>query len=136
MRYLAPYALLYTDMQTFGAIMHQPRALYFSEIEHPLALQVGGHDAKQLVTCAHLAQAQGFVEINLNLGCPSDRVQSGKFGACLMAHQPLVAECIAAIKQQVNIPITAKTRIGIDEFDSFDFFKEFVPTIFSLNPVI
>ncbi len=127
MRLLAPHALLYTEMQTAGAIEYNPaRALdcYFP-LEHPLALQLGGSDISALVRCAQQAEAHGFAEVNLNLGCPSDRVQAGRFGACLMAEPLHVAECISAMKQAVNIPITAKTRIGIDEQDSYDYFASF-----------
>lgn len=126
MRMLAPNALLYTEMQTVGAVMNNPeRALGFNELEKPLALQLGGADQAGLVRCAQLAEEQGFSEVNLNLGCPSDRVQAGRFGACLMAEPQQVADCIAAMKKVVNIPVTAKTRIGIDTQDSYAFFSEF-----------
>jgi len=126
MRMLAPRALLYTDMQTAGAIFNNPtRALGFHPMEDPLALQVGGADKEALVRCAQLAEQQGFAEVNLNLGCPSDRVQSGRFGACLMAYPARVADCIEAMKKAVSIPVTAKTRIGIDEQDSYEFFTAF-----------
>ncbi len=126
MRMLAPQALLYTEMQTPGAIMNNPsRALDFHAMEHPLALQLGGADKEALVQCAQMAEQLGFVEVNLNLGCPSDRVQAGHFGACLMAEPQRVADCIVAMKQAVHIPVTAKTRIGIDEQDSYDFFASF-----------
>lgn len=127
MRMLAPQALLYTDMQTSGAIVNNPaRALDFHAMEHPLALQLGGADKKALVFCAQIAEQHGFSEVNLNLGCPSDRVQAGRFGACLMAEPEHVAECINAMKQAVGIPVTAKTRIGIDTLDSYEFFAAFV----------
>lgn len=126
MRMLAPQALLYTDMQTPGAIINNPsRALDFHTMEQPLALQLGGSDLKALVECAQIAEKRGFTEVNLNLGCPSDRVQAGRFGACLMAEPEHVAECITAMKQAVTIPVTAKTRIGIDTQDSYDFFAAF-----------
>lgn len=126
MRILAPQALLYTDMQTFGAITHNPsRALDFHAMETPLALQLGGADKDELVKCAELAEVQGYNEINLNLGCPSDRVQAGHFGACLMAQPKRVADCIRAMKASVKIPVTAKTRIGIDHQDSYDYFAAF-----------
>ena len=126
MRMLAPKALLYTDMQTSGAIFNNPeRALQFQPMENPLALQLGGADIAALVACAQIAEQRGFVEVNLNLGCPSDRVQAGRFGACLMAEPKQVAECIAAMKDAVTIPITAKTRIGIDTQDSYEFFAAF-----------
>lgn len=127
MRMLAPQALLYTDMQTPGAIVNNPaRALAFHAMEQPLALQLGGVDKQALVACAQIAEQQGFAEVNLNLGCPSDRVQAGRFGACLMAEPDHVADCIQAMKQAVSIPVTAKTRIGIDTLDSYDFFASFV----------
>ena len=126
MRMLAPQALLYTDMQTPGAIFNNPaRALNFHVIESPLALQLGGADIEALVKCAQIAEQRGFVEVNLNLGCPSDRVQAGRFGACMMAEPKHVADCIKAMKQAVSIPVTAKTRIGIDKKDSYEFFAAF-----------
>ncbi len=127
MRLIAPHALLYTDMQTTGAIENNPsRALFFSPVEHPLALQIGGAEKERLVNCAQLAQEKGFDEVNLNLGCPSDKVQAGRFGACLMAEPAKVAECIAAMKKTASIPVTAKTRIGIDDQDSYQFFSAFI----------
>lgn len=130
MRLLAPNALLYTDMQTVGSVLNNPiRALEFHAIEHPLALQLGGNDANKLADCALLAQKKGFVEVNLNLGCPSDRVLSGHFGACLMSQPRQVANCIQNMKDKVDIAITAKTRIGIDNQDSYEFFGSFVNTL-------
>ncbi len=126
MRLLAPEALLYTEMQTVGAIVNNPlRALGFNAIEHPLALQLGGADMEGLVSSAKIAEEKGFAEINLNLGCPSNKVQAGRFGACLMAEPKQVADCISALKAAVSIPVTAKTRIGIDEEDSYEFFSAF-----------
>jgi tRNA-dihydrouridine synthase A len=130
MRLLAPQALLYTDMQTAGAVFNNPlRALDFHPMEEPVALQLGGSDKTSLMKCAQLAEERGFSEINLNLGCPSDRVQAGRFGACLMAEPQTVVDCIKAIKQVVNIPVSAKVRIGIDQQDSYDFFSDFVHQI-------
>lgn len=127
MRLIAPQALLYTEMQTVGAIINNPaRALGFDAMEHPLALQLGGSDLDGLVHCAKIAEERGFAEVNLNLGCPSDRVQAGRFGACLMAEPEQVAHCIRAMKDAVSIPVTAKTRIGIDTQDSYEFFSSFV----------
>lgn len=127
MRLLMPEALLYTEMQTIGAIRHNPtRSLYFHPAEKPLALQLGGNNKKDLIEAALIAEEKGFAEVNLNLGCPSDKVQAGRFGACLMAEPELVADCIASMKAVVNIPVTAKTRIGIDDFDSYEFFASFV----------
>ncbi|MGQ3887602.1 tRNA dihydrouridine(20/20a) synthase DusA [Legionella sp. CNM-1927-20] len=126
MRLIAPCALLYTDMQTVGAIKHNPkRCLTYAKMELPLALQLGGSDKTDLVACAKLAAKYGYSEVNLNLGCPSDRVVSGRMGACLMAEAEHVADCIAAMKEAVTIPVTAKTRIGIDHQDSYDFFANF-----------
>ena len=126
MRMLAPSALLYTEMQTTGAVYNNPkRALHFSPIEHPIALQLGGADAKALAYCASIAEEAGYDEVNLNLGCPSNKVQAGRFGACMMNEPKLVSQCIKAIKQAVNIPVTAKIRIGIDHQDSFEFFSCF-----------
>lgn len=130
MRLLAPNALLYTEMQTAGAIFNnQLRALQYHSREHPLVLQLGGSDPDALVKCALIAEEAGFNEINLNLGCPSDRVQAGRFGACLMAEPSLVATCIERMKAAVSIPVTAKTRIGIDKNDSYEFFKGFAKTL-------
>lgn len=126
MRFLAPQALLYTEMQTTGAIINNPmRALRFNSIEHPLALQLGGSDKKALAESARKAEAEGYDEVNLNLGCPSDRVQAGRFGACLMHEPEQVVGCIKAMKQAVSIPVTSKTRIGIDHQDSYEFFRAF-----------
>ena len=130
MRMLAPQALLYTDMQTPGAVMHNPmRSITFHPMEKPLALQLGGADRLALVKAAQIAEAEGFAEVNLNLGCPSDRVQAGRFGACMMAEPQWVAESICAMKKAVQIPITAKTRIGIDQQDSYAFFAAFAHTL-------
>lgn len=130
MRMLAPKALLYTEMLTTQAVLYNPhRSLDYNAFEHPLAIQLGGSDPSQLAKSAKLAQDQGFIEINLNLGCPSDRVQKGRFGACLMQEAELVAQCIDAIKNAVSIPVTAKTRLGIDNFDSYDFFQDFVHSL-------
>lgn len=126
MRFLAPQALLYTEMQTTGAITNNPkRALSYNSIEHPLALQLGGSDKKALAESARKAEETGYDEVNLNLGCPSDRVQAGHFGACLMKEPDQVVECIRAMKQAVTIPVTSKTRIGVDHQDSYDFFRSF-----------
>ncbi len=126
MRLLAPDALLYTEMQTTGAIQNNPqRALYFNHVEHPLAIQLGGSDPNALAKCALIAEEAGYDEINLNLGCPSDKVQAGRFGACLMNEPAQVVQCIQTIKKAVTIPVTAKTRIGIDNQDSFEFFSSF-----------
>lgn len=126
MRLIAPNALLYTEMLTPAAIKNNPKQiLAHSPIEYPLALQLGGADLDALVESAKIAEAQGFSEVNLNLGCPSDRVQAGRFGACLMAEGDWVARCIAVLKSNVGIPVSAKTRIGIDNQDSYAFFQAF-----------
>ena len=130
MRILAPSALLYTEMQTAGAIAHNPvRNLHFNAIENPLALQLGGSDPQALLQAAQQAQELGYDEINLNIGCPSDRVQSGRFGACLMAEPDLVARIIRIVKQSIQLPITVKTRIGIDHQDEYAFFAHFVERV-------
>lgn len=126
MRLLAPKAQLYTEMQTTGAIENNTtKALEFFHTEKPLALQLGGSCPDALRKSAIIAEKYGFSEINLNLGCPSDKVLAGRFGACLMAEPQQVAACIQAIKSAVTIPISAKTRIGIDNHDSYAFFSEF-----------
>jgi tRNA-dihydrouridine synthase A len=130
MRLLAPKALLYTEMQTPNAIYHQPaRALQFHPAESPVALQLGGSDPTALAAAAQQGEAAGFSEINLNLGCPSPRVSAGGFGASLMYDIARVTECIQAIKQTVSIPVTAKTRIGVDKNDSYAFFENFITAL-------
>ena len=116
-RTLTRHALLYTEMVTTGAIIHGPRdrLLGFSDVEHPIAMQLGGSDPADLATCAKIVADYGYDEINLNCGCPSDRVQNGKFGACLMREPALVGDCIAAMKAAVNLPVTVKCRIGVDD---------------------
>lgn len=130
MRLMAPNALLYTEMQTTGAVRNNPqRVLPFDKMEHPLVLQLGGSDPATLAECAAIAEQAGYDEVNLNLGCPSDKVQAGQFGACLMNEAGRVAECITAIKKAVTIPVTAKTRIGIDNQDSYEFFSTFAHSL-------
>jgi tRNA-dihydrouridine synthase A len=115
-RALTARALLYTEMVTTGAVLHGDRArlLAYSPVEHPVALQLGGSDPAALAECARIAEGLGYDEVNLNVGCPSDRVQSGRFGACLMLEPALVAECMAAMAAAVRIPVTVKCRIGVD----------------------
>ncbi|MFQ6371626.1 tRNA dihydrouridine(20/20a) synthase DusA [Shewanella sp. YIC-542] len=126
-RLLSSRALLYTEMVTTGAILFgKGDYLGYHAAEHPLVLQLGGSDPEALAQCAKLAEARGYDEINLNVGCPSDRVQNGRFGACLMAEPALVANCVDAMRQQVSIPVTVKTRIGIDEQDSYGFLCDFI----------
>ncbi|MFP2769714.1 tRNA dihydrouridine(20/20a) synthase DusA [Oceanisphaera sp. KMM 10153] len=121
-RLLSRHAQLYTEMVTTGAILHgKGDYLAFSQQEHPLVLQLGGSDPVALARCAELAEQRGYDEINLNVGCPSDRVQNGMFGACLMAEPRRVADSVAAMKAAAAIPVTVKTRIGIDEQDSYQF---------------
>jgi tRNA-dihydrouridine synthase A len=118
-RLLTRRALSYTEMITTGAVLHGDRArlLAFDRAEHPVALQLGGSDPRQLAQCARIAADLGYDEVNLNVGCPSDRVQEGRFGACLMAEPALVGDCVAAMTGSVKIPVTVKCRIGIDEQD-------------------
>jgi tRNA-dihydrouridine synthase A len=116
-RTLTQRALLYTEMVTTGAVLHgdRERLLGFSEVEHPVALQLGGSDPADLAAAAKIAEDLGYDEVNLNVGCPSDRVQSGRFGACLMREPELVAECTASMRTAVRIPVTVKCRIGVDD---------------------
>src|SRR3989440_11259099 len=118
-RLLTRRALIYTEMITTGAVIHGDRArlLAYNPAEHPLALQLGGCDPGVLAECARIAEDLGYDEINLNVGCPSDRVQEGRFGACLMADPRLVADCVAAVRAKVKLPVTVKCRIGIDDQD-------------------
>jgi tRNA-dihydrouridine synthase A len=120
LRLLSRRARLYTEMITTGALLHgdAPRFLRFDPAEHPLAIQLGGSEPRELARCARMAQDSGYDEVNLNVGCPSDRVQSGRFGACLMAEPALVADCMAAMIAAVRVPVTLKTRIGIDRDES------------------
>lgn len=128
-RQLTKNTVLYTEMVTTGAILFgRGDYLHFNHHEQPVALQLGGSDPEALAKCAKLAQERGYNEINLNVGCPSDRVQNGRFGACLMAEPTLVADCVSAMKAQVDIPVTLKTRIGIDEQDSYEFLCDFIDT--------
>jgi tRNA-dihydrouridine synthase A len=118
-------------MVTTGAILHgnRNRHLQFNQTEHPVALQLGGSNPADLAECAKIAADYGYDEINLNVGCPSDRVQNGRFGACLMAEPELVAECVAAMRQAVSMPVTVKSRIGIDDRDSYDELTHFIKTV-------
>jgi tRNA-dihydrouridine synthase A len=131
LRLISRRALLYTEMVTTGAILHgdRDRLLGFHPREKPLAVQFGGSDPRDLAECARIAEDRGFDEINLNVGCPSDRVQRGRFGACLMAEPELVAECVAAMKAAVSLPVTVKCRIGVDDRDSCEELAHFVETV-------
>lgn len=131
MRQLSKHTLLYSEMVTTGAILYgdEERHLAFTALEQPLALQLGGDDPHALAHCARLAQQYGYNEVNLNVGCPSDRVQRGTFGACLMARPEQVRDCIAAIKEAVTLPVTVKHRIGIDALDSYQDMYNFVRVV-------
>jgi len=122
MRLLSPGVGLYTEMITAAAIHHgdEQRLLRFDGSEHPVAIQLGGSDPTLMTAAAVAAASAGYDEININVGCPSDRVQSGQFGACLMAKPALVADCFRAMATEVDVPITIKTRIGIDDDDSYE----------------
>ena len=130
-RQLSKHARLYTEMVTTGALIHgdQPRHLDFNAEEHPVALQLGGSEPADLATCARLGERWGYDEINLNCGCPSERVQRGSFGACLMAEPTLVADCVKAMVDAVSLPVTVKHRIGIDKAESYEFVRDFVGTV-------
>ncbi len=127
-RLLAPSALVYTEMVTTGAIIHgdEDRFLLYNPEEHPLALQLGGSVPDELAECARIAWNRGYDEVNLNVGCPSDRVQRGRFGACLMLEPELVKDCLSAMLDAVDIPVTIKTRIGVDDHYSYQFMRDFV----------
>ena len=131
LRQISPSALLYTEMVTAAAIHHgdYETLLAYDPSEHPLALQLGGSDPVLMAEAARRGADAGYDEININVGCPSDRVQSGRFGACLMASPALVAECVVAMQAVVDVPVTVKTRIGIDDQDSYEFLKRFVATV-------
>lgn len=130
-RLLTRHSLLYSEMITTGAILHGNKSyqLGFSQAEHPLVLQLGGSDPIELARCSEIGFEYGYAEINLNVGCPSDRVQNGRFGACLMAEPNLVAECVAKMQAVVSIPVTVKSRIGIDDRDSYSELVDFIATV-------
>ena len=131
LRQVSSSAHLYTEMITTGALIHGDvhRHLEFSEEEHPVAVQLGGSEPAELASCAKLAEGYGYDEVNLNLGCPSERVQKGAFGACLMAEPALVAECVAAIREKVKLPVTIKHRTGIDAVEDYSFLRDFVEAV-------
>jgi tRNA-dihydrouridine synthase A len=131
LRLISKRVLLYTEMVTTGAILHGHREslLKYHPHEHPLALQLGGSNADDLAECSKIAEDIGFDEVNLNVGCPSDRVKSGHFGACLMAQPDLVAECVHAMQSKIDIPVTVKCRIGIDEMEDYSDLSNFVRII-------
>jgi tRNA-dihydrouridine synthase A len=130
-RLLTQHTLLYTEMVTTGALIHGdvPRHLRFNTEEHPVALQLGGSEPADLAQCAKLGQEWGYDEININCGCPSERVQRGAFGACLMNEASLVADCVKAMVDAVDIPVTVKHRIGIDKEEGYGFVRDFVGTV-------
>ncbi len=130
-RLITRHTRLYTEMVTTGALLHGdvPRHLDFNPEEHPVALQLGGSEPADLAACARLAQQWAYDEVNLNCGCPSERVQRGAFGACLMNEAELVGDCVDAMRQACNVPVTVKHRIGIDQQESYDFVRDFVGTV-------
>jgi len=131
LRLISRHARLYTEMVTTGALLHGdvPRHLDFDPAEHPVALQLGGSDPAALAACAKLGERWGYDEINLNVGCPSERVQVGSFGACLMAEPALVADCVRAMREAVAIPVTVKHRLGIDRNEDYGFVRDFVGAV-------
>ena len=130
-RQLSRHAVVYTEMVTTGALIHGDveRHLRFDATEHPVALQLGGSDPAQLAHCARLGERYGYDEINLNCGCPSERVQHGAFGACLMAQPQLVADCVKAMRDAVGVPVTVKHRLGIDSIEAYEFVRDFVAAL-------
>jgi tRNA-dihydrouridine synthase A len=130
-RQLAPHARLYTEMVTTGALLHGDleRHLRFNPAEHPVALQLGGSEPDELARCARLGAQWGYDEINLNCGCPSERVQRGAFGACLMAEPQLVADCVRAMQDAAALPVSVKHRLGVDRVEDYDFVCRFVETL-------
>ena len=132
LRQISQHAVLYTEMVTTGAIIFgKGDYLAFNQEEHPVALQLGGSDPTDMARCAVLAQERGYDEVNINVGCPSDRVQNGRFGACLMAEPETVADCIKAMQAEVDIPVTVKSRIGIDEMDEYEDLTRFIDVVAS-----
>ena len=131
LRQVSPRAMLYTEMITTGALIHGdvPRHLDFNKEEHPVALQLGGSEPADLAHCAKLAEQWGYDEVNLNVGCPSERVQRGAFGACLMAEPALVADCVRAMREATALPVTVKHRVGIDSVEDYEFVRMFVEQV-------
>ena len=130
-RLMSHHALLYTEMVTTGALIHghRERFLRYTPDEHPVALQLGGSNPEELALCARMAEDHGYDEVNLNVGCPSDRVQNNMIGACLMGHPQLVAECLASMQNAVSIPVTVKHRLGIDDLDSQEYLLNFIDQV-------
>lgn len=135
MRLISKQALLYTEMITTGALIHGDRERYlqYDDSEHPIALQLGGSNPSELKQCAIMVADTGYDEVNLNVGCPSDRVQSNQFGACLMTEPGLVADCIDAMQTAVNIPVTVKCRTGVDDHDRYEDLYRFIDTVSQAN---
>ena len=131
LRLLSGRSMLYTEMLTTGALLHGNTEKYarFNEAEHPVGIQLGGSDPGELARCAKIAAGYGYDEINLNVGCPSERVRAGRFGACLMAEPGLVAECVRAMAEATDLPVTVKTRTGIDDRDDYEHLQRFVSTV-------
>lgn len=130
LRLMSKHSLLYTEMVTTGAIIYgKGDYLGYNQEEHPVALQLGGSDPSDMTRCAVLAQERGYDEVNINVGCPSDRVKNGSFGACLMAQPDVVAQCVAAMQAEVDIPVTVKCRIGIDDMDEDEDFAQFIDVV-------
>ena len=130
LRQISQHALLYTEMVTTGALIFgKGDYLSFSNEEKPVALQLGGSDPSDMARCAAMAQEHGYNEVNINVGCPSDRVQNGRFGACLMGEPDTVAECVKAMQSEVDIPVTVKSRIGIDEMDEYEDLTRFIDVV-------
>jgi len=130
LRLMTKHTLLYTEMVTTGAIIYgKGDYLGFNNEEHPVAVQLGGSDPSDMARCAVLSQERGYDEVNINVGCPSDRVKNGSFGACLMAQPEVVADCVAAMQKEVDIPVTVKCRIGIDDMDEDEDFSRFINVV-------
>jgi tRNA-dihydrouridine synthase A len=129
-RLMSEHTVLYSEMVTTGAILHgKGDYLSYNNEEHPLVLQLGGSDVKAMTECAKIAEQYGYDEININVGCPSDRVQNGRFGACLMAEPNLVADCVNEMQAATKVPVTVKSRIGIDDLDSYEFLHTFIEQV-------
>ena len=129
-RVMSKHTVLYTEMVTTGAILHgKGDYLSYNNAEHPLVLQLGGSNVKAMTECAKMAEQHGYDEININVGCPSDRVQNGRFGACLMAEPDLVADCVSEMQAATKVPVTVKSRIGIDDLDSYEFLHTFIEKV-------
>jgi len=130
LRLMSKHTLLYTEMVTTGAIIYgKGDYLGYNQEEHPIAVQLGGSDPSDMAKCAELSQKRGYDEVNINVGCPSDRVKNGSFGACLMAQPEVVADCVKAMQAAVDIPVTVKCRIGIDDMDEDEDFARFIETV-------